>query len=468
MKQLRNKAVYRLFDRQQSAVLIALVGLLLAIACGVGRCEQPAQQAPKIDWLTDYAEAMQRAENQGRMMFIFFYYPGVNRLRDHFEANGLADPQVRQRLRDYVCVRLSTESTIRVQGKRVRLLEHEAFAGMKGNQGIAVLDLRSQQTEYYGCVVSTFPFTDEYCYSARQMAIIVDLKAGRPEQRWAEYVARISAAQQRGRPRGESRPTVVWMHDYSAAVERADREGKMLLVYFCTFGKDELCRRFEAESLADPAVAAKLQGYVCLRLPLDAVVRTGGKHIRLLEHEAFGEMLGRPGIAIVDYKHKDRKYYGHVVSTFPLTGKLWYDAEKTLAMLDLPPGTLTQRTLIWAVRVHPERPASTTGQPDATLMDEAESHSQYQARIGVQGHHHWGVRFQRILSRLPHGMTASEVCAESWPGENLVEAAVECVRCWRLSQGHWSAVRAAHRLFGYDMKRGSNGIWYATGIFGRD
>jgi hypothetical protein len=65
-------------------------------------------------------------------------------------------------------------------------------------------------------------------------------------------------------------------------------------------------------------------------------------------------------------------------------------------------------------------------------------------------------------------MTASEVCAESWPGENLVEAAVECVRCWRLSQGHWSAVRAAHRLFGYDMKRGSNGIWYATGIFGRD
>ena len=32
-------------------------------------------------------------------------------------------------------------------------------------------------------------------------------------------------------------------------------------------------------------------------------------------------------------------------------------------ILDLPPGTLTQRTLIYAVRTHPERPASADGQP---------------------------------------------------------------------------------------------------------
>jgi hypothetical protein len=28
-------------------------------------------------------------------------------------------------------------------------------------------------------------------------------------------------------------------------------------------------------------------------------------------------------------------------------------------------------------------------------------------------------------------------------------------------------VRSRHPLFGYDIKRGQNGIWYATGIFGR-
>jgi len=99
-------------------------------------------------------------------------------------------------------------------------------------------------------------------------------------------------------------------------------------------------------------------------------------------------------------------------------------------------------------------------------LEEAQSHSQYQADIRRQGHHYWESRFHRIVARLPGGLGAREVCAESWPGENLVEAAIECVRCWRLSDGHWSAVRAPNRCFGYDMKRGSNGVWYATGIFG--
>jgi hypothetical protein len=103
---------------------------------------------------------------------------------------------------------------------------------------------------------------------------------------------------------------------------------------------------------------------------------------------------------------------------------------------------------------------------DANLLSEAESHSQYQARIRLQGHHRWAARFPRINALLPQGLTAREVCAESWPGESLVEAAIECVRCWRLSSGHWSAVRARQGRYGYDIKRGGNGIWYATGIFG--
>ncbi|MCX7429404.1 MAG: hypothetical protein NTW96_27740, partial [Planctomycetia bacterium] len=69
-------------------------------------------------------------------------------------------------------------------------------------------------------------------------------------------------------------------------------------------------------------------------------------------------------------------------------------------------------------------------------------------------------------ARLARGISAREVCAESWPGERLVEAAIECVRCWRLSSGHWNAVRSSQRVFGYDMKCGANGVWYATGILG--
>jgi hypothetical protein len=127
---------------------------------------------------------------------------------------------------------------------------------------------------------------------------------------------------------------------------------------------------------------------------------------------------------------------------------------------------LTQRTLVFAVRIHPEKPASTVGDLHPVLVEEAKTHAGYQAAIQVQGHHHWDARFQRLAGLLPFGLRGKEVCAESWANERLVDAAVDCVDSWRQSSGHWEAVRASHPVFGYDMQRGANGIWYATGVFG--
>jgi hypothetical protein len=261
------------------------------------------------------------------------------------------------------------------------------------------------------------------------------------------------------------RGATFWYDDYARATAAAQRQGKMLFIYFCDPGGACDCNRFKSETLEDDLVRAKLRDYVCVELPLDASITEGGEQIVLLKHGAFKEMLGDPGIAIVDYMHDDPQLYGAVVSTFPITRRLWYTPEKMAAILDLPAGTLTQRTLIYAVLTHPDKPASAKGEASPYLFEEAQKQSQYQADVRVQGHHFWESRFHRISARL-NGLSAREVCAESWPGENLVEAAVECVRCWRSSAGHWSAVSGRQRVFGYDMKRGANGVWYATGIFG--
>ncbi len=264
-------------------------------------------------------------------------------------------------------------------------------------------------------------------------------------------------------------PELAWHTDYAEATTRARLGRRPLLVHFVPSGNDapgDAGRRaFESITLADPGVRARLDQFVLVRLAVDAEIQVRGQRVVVLQHPAFREMLGRPGLAIIDYRTRQSDLYGRVVSSFPFTPGHYYRPEAVRVILELPEGTLTQRTLIFAVRTHPDAPQSTEGQLHPVLADEAFHHSQHQADIRLQGHHSWETRFHRINARLSEGAASQEVCAESWPGETLVEAAVECVRCWRLSPGHWSAVRARHAVFGYDMRRGHNGVWYATGIF---
>lgn len=432
-----------------------------------------ADVAAPTAWRRDYGEALDEAAREGKMLVVLFQRPVPDLVDRHFESRVLGDLGIAGRLRRHVCVKLPVDAVIRVGGEEVKLLDDPVFAQMQGRPGVAMIDYAHPSAEYYGCVVGAFPLADDACYSVQQMTVILGLAPGDLDQRTRAYVEQMRKLA--CEPCGTACPAdasgaepaeLAWRADYAAAHETARIEGRMLLVLFSRPEPDSLGRRFESEVLSEPAVRDKLQDYVLLKLPLDATVRRDGEEVEVLKEAAFAEMLGREGLAIVDFANKDKKYYGCVVSTFPFLRGGLYTAEQTRVMLTLPPGTLTQRTLIYAVRTHPERPASTDGQVDENLAEEAESHSDHQARIRLQGHHNWSTRFHRINRLLRGGLLAREVCAESWPGENLVEAAIECVRCWRLSSGHWSAVRARHQVFGYDMKRGDNGVWYATGIFG--
>ena len=267
-------------------------------------------------------------------------------------------------------------------------------------------------------------------------------------------------------------PKVEWMDSYAQAMKDAKASSKMMLVLFENSSSETPEARarqaFWEKSLADADVQKLLEGFVRVRLPLDARIVIDGEESKLLDDVAFAEMQKRQGIAIIDCVDPRRKTFGHVVSAFPFDSGRYYSASAMQVILALPAGTLTQRTLIYAVRIHPEHPQSTSGKAHPVLLDGAESHSQYQASITMQGHQNWESRFHRLADQLPGGVLPVEVVAESWPGETLVEAAVDCVDSWRQSSGHWQAVSGAHAFYGFDMKRGSNGIWYATGILAGD
>lgn len=266
-------------------------------------------------------------------------------------------------------------------------------------------------------------------------------------------------------PSGEALP---WHIDYGAAMDRAEKQGKLLFIYFYDSSDPNEQRQlvFERQVLADPGVRKLLKNYVLLLQPTDGKVHSEGKIVRLLQDQSFYHMYQSPGVAIIDMAHREKPYFHCLVSAFPFDDDHFYGISKLKTILDLPPGSLTQRTLTYAVRIHPEHPGSADGKVDTSLISYAEDHSQLMANIQVQGHHNWEQRFHEIAARIPGELVPTEVAAESWPGQSLVDAAIECVHSWRQSDGHWESVRGRHPIFGFDMKRGHNGIWYATGIFG--
>jgi len=251
------------------------------------------------------------------------------------------------------------------------------------------------------------------------------------------------------------------LDDYAAATEAARQSQAMLLVSVEPAGGDpgDAAGQWLERPDMQERFAASGTPWVFCRLGLhDAGAG-------LVGDPALREMRRGPGVFVVD--HTPGAYTGRIVSILPRTaGKYYSFSPSHLDELpSLPQGSLTQRSLILAVRIHPEHPQSTQGSFDPALAEAATAHSQHQARIGRQGHHNWQSRSQQLAGRVGGGGYPQEVCAESWENQDLLDSCVDCVASWRQSSGHWSAVRSPQSSYGYDIRRGPNGIWYATGIF---
>lgn len=258
---------------------------------------------------------------------------------------------------------------------------------------------------------------------------------------------------------------LTWHTDYYAAYREADEHDRMLLVSITSPSTSSQQDAVDVYLESHPQVREKLREMVLFRADIDATIDVDGKPKRLADFAALSELRGGAGFAIVDLEHEGAPYYGHAVTALPFAGGKYYhwSPQGLAAALDLPAGTLTQRSLVWAVRMHPEAPQSTGGRFHDALASGANEHASFQARVRQQGHQNFNTRFQRLSGAA--GSSVTEVCAESWPNQTLMDSVVDCVASWRHSSGHWRGVSRPHRAYAYDIQRGSNGIWYATGLF---
>jgi len=260
-------------------------------------------------------------------------------------------------------------------------------------------------------------------------------------------------------PAQTSAPT--WLKDYDKATQQAVKEKKDLVIVFQEDGDLN-------DVLSDPTINKQLKKrFVCLRLPVD--YKYDGK--RLMDAPALSDMMGKPGLAIVSMHDEQLPTHWQVISAHPLVPSRYrwvpsFGVEQMQVVLDLPKtATLSQRSMIYAVSVHPEGPQSVYGECHANFLAHAESHSRRQA--SSQNMHH--ANLGAVMGRLGVS-SASEVVATSWGrvvgGESVLEASYSCIDGWRHSAGHWRSVSGRQRYFGYDIAQGNNGTWYGTGIFG--
>ncbi|MDE2102469.1 MAG: hypothetical protein KGL39_34805 [Patescibacteria group bacterium] len=258
--------------------------------------------------------------------------------------------------------------------------------------------------------------------------------------------------------------------DYGKAYRAAAESGQLLCVsvgmnpppphaghVFCSVPANYTYypKRGVGFTLVAPDGSEKLlaRGYCVL------IDQPGFKELLTNPHEFDGQPRGPfdgvkgGGIAIVDPEQ------GTVVSVLP--ARHW-TPRNIAALFRLPRGTLTQRTLIWALMIRPERPQSVYGTPSVRCMAHAAENNRRQIQRRECGHF------------TPHGYlgNSSEIAAFTWPeNTGIVDAAIDIVQSWRGSSGHWAAAMRPCREFGYDMAAGTSDwfggrpAWYGTGIF---
>src|SRR5207244_390469 len=101
---------------------------------------------------------------------------------------------------------------------------------------------------------------------------------------------------------------------------------------------------------------------------------------------------GLPGLVVVNYHNKKLPTYACPISVHPLSSSRYrwvpaYGVEQVKVTLDLPAAaSLSQRSMIYAIRVHPEVPQSVFAACHPAFLAHAEAHSQRQA--GMQRQHH--------------------------------------------------------------------------------
>lgn len=268
-------------------------------------------------------------------------------------------------------------------------------------------------------------------------------------------------------PEGEPQPpttvgALTWHQDYQTAYQQAIQQRQRLLVVFRdTIDPDSI--NSPSTGLAGPELTPLLTDFVRLAMPANTTIPGQEGGTLLLEHRAFRHLNVQPGIVIVDLTDPESAWYGRVVSALPQPPGGRYTAELVQPFLDLPPGTVTHRSLLFAMRnANPQSQFAAIVGLD-TLNRLADRNCRFMAQYGQTGAFDAAHRQSVIETEFGPDAQVRELTFATDDNRTIQDAAILAVESWIADRDNFRMLNGAVDAYGLEMfQTPDSGRWFVT------
>ncbi|NQV24786.1 MAG: hypothetical protein HQ518_10495 [Rhodopirellula sp.] len=266
--------------------------------------------------------------------------------------------------------------------------------------------------------------------------------------------------------------TLKWHRDYLAAYVEASLEKRYLLMFFreAVVGGEPL---ISTDSVFAPSLRPILEQFSRVELPLNAAMpapsHTNGADNDadlpniLLKHRSFRHLGARQGIAIVDLTDPASLNYARVVSVLPLPESGPFNSDELTLTLNLPKGSISQRTLLFAIRKTIPDSNLSMREFSPTLIELARRNSRYMANAGQAGHFDQEIREQRIEAEFGPQAELKELVFATESDTTIHDAALQAVTSWIGTPESFEVLDTPATAMGMEMFQNSeSGRWFVT------
>ena len=279
-----------------------------------------------------------------------------------------------------------------------------------------------------------------------------------------------SGASEDTSPLVEAKPAgqLSWHRDYLTAYDEAAGSHSRLVMLF--LGEGGNAEPDSRGGLTSSDVEAVLGDVTRLHLPVD--FRAAGTETPLLEHRSFRHLGGKPGVVIIELSDAKSPLFGQAVSAMPLPAGGRFPAESLKRLLDLPTGSIGQRSLLFAIRGAMQSAESDSTSidsplfnvtPNGTLSDLANRNARFMAHFGRVELFEAGRRREILRRNFDNDVEFRELTFGTTESVTIHEAASQAVRQWTRDEAEAAILNEPATAYGLDLFQSpETGHWFAT------